>query len=243
MKVVIECKGRLSNLLLCWANARHVLSTLGLSDRTIVVRYPIPPETIALPGTSVEPDAALSRLPRVTRSEIARQKSDCLWVWEDAYFNLPSDSVMRTMLHSIELHPEFGGAIPSRGLIGVHARFGDYVKIDRQNPPDPMPPFVRADNTYFDKMMSLALLMSPDEEFFLASDGTDEELKFLTDNFPIVRGKPDPVYDLFALSRCSLLIGSNSTFTSVAATLGDVPFITPAMGEDHALGIIKAALL
>lgn len=229
-RIVLDCRGRLANQILCWANARHVLNELGLTDRTIVINYAIPPNCVRFPGAAVE-QLDVSALPRVSRSGLADQPGDCMWVWEDVYSNFPSGEVIRRIIQSIELEDSFAGqingTINSDKFVGIHARFGDYVFVDTRNPPTVLPPFVRAREDYFLNTMQACRETIPGVKFFLASDGTHRELEFITRQPDVIRGWNEALFDLFALSKCRLIIGSSSTFSAVAAYYGGVPLTTP----------------
>lgn len=238
-RVVLECKGRMANQLLCVANAMYVFEQLGITDRLIVVNYPELSRAVFPGNTIVEAVPDVSSLPRVTREQLAEQQGDVVWVWEDVYSNFPSAATMKWYIGKINFPKSFG--LPP--LIGVHVRHGDYEIVDPANPPAQLPPFIRASNDYFLKTMALCREVEPLCMFYVASDGTDEDLKCLTSQPYVMRGrKDDPLYDLFVLSQCFLIIGSNSTFSHVAAMYGDVPLTTPAMSEAEIQAVIKATL-
>ena len=241
--VVLDCRGRLANQVLCYANARYVLAELGLTDRTIVINYSMPPNCVRFPGAIVQA-MDTSNLPTVSRYDVANHEEDVLWNWTDVYSNFPPAATMKRIIQSIELEDSFADQIKRTingdNMVGIHARFGDYVKVDEANPPDPLPPFVRAHNAYFLNAMALCRDIIPDVKFFLASNGTSQELEFLTGNKDVTSGWSEALFDLFALSQCRLIIGSASTFSSVAADYGDVPLILPTMFEEEIRNLISA---
>lgn len=239
-RVVLECRGRMANNILCWANAVHVIEQLGFKDWLIVVHYP-ELSRATMPGAQVEM-MDIASLPRVTREDLANQAGDCLWVWEDIYANFPEPAVMKRIIKTLQFPPEFYDYKHVGPLVGVHVRYGDYVSVDPANPPAEMPPFIRASNSYFLDAINACREKSPACMFFVASDATYEELEFL--RLPYVRfgGRCVPLADLFVLSQCCLIIGSNSTFSHVAAMYGDVPLTTPAMSDAEIQAVIKATL-
>jgi glycosyl transferase family 11 len=244
-RVILECKGRLANQLLCWANAMHVFAQLGIKDRLIVLTYP-ELEPLHFPcNTAIEtlPEltARYSALPRVKRDEIAIQTGDCLWIWEDIYCNLPCQLIVKAILQTIMFPVSFNP--PREHCIGIHVRYGDYEKIDHENPPSSMPPFLRAPNDYFLDAISICRQYDPRCKFYLASDGTPQELLFLTAQEGVFIGhKDDALKDLFYLSQCRLIIGSNSTFSHVAAYYGNIPVTSPSMSHNEMREMIACAL-
>lgn len=241
-RVVLDCRGRLANQLLCWANARHVLTSLGLDDRVIVINHWIPPNCVRFPGAVVE-SVNVEALPRVTREQLAEQTGDAVWIWEDIYFNFPNGNTIKQVIQTITLESSFeqqlNNTITGDNFVGIHARFGDYVEINYANPPDIMPPFVRAKKTYFLRAMALARELIPNVKFLLASDGTKQELEFITEQSDVVCGWSEALFDLFALAKCRVIVGSASTFSAVAANYGDKPLTTPAMSEAELREVIQ----
>jgi hypothetical protein len=215
-----------------------VLVSLGLPDRTIVINYPIVQNCVDFPGAVCDL-VNTSGMPVVTRNELASTDRDCLWVWDDLYSQFPAN--LNDIIKTIKLTDDFSRSLDmtvgSREMVGIHARFGDYVRVDSKNPPAAMPPFVRGSNSYFLNAVKLCRA----SKFYLASDGTDEELEFLTCNPDIMRGKHnEPLFDLFALSRCKFIIGSGSTFSSCAAAYGGIPLIIPNTSDSEIESIIES---
>lgn len=100
--------------------------------------------------------------------------------------------------------------------IGVHIRLGDYNEVGRT----PLEWYVNA----------IKLLQKSDEyvhiQFIIFSDGKDEELKSILELPNCKRAnKPNALSDILCLSKCQIVIGSNSTFSAWAAFLGRKPFI------------------
>lgn len=241
-RIVLECKGRLANQILCWSNARHVIKEMGLKDRLIVINHDIPEHCVSFPG-AIAAQVDASNIPRVMRGELESQTGDCLWIWEDVYADFPTGNAIKKIIQSIYLEPSFEKQIENTAtnLIGIHARFGDYVSVDPKNPPKTMPPFVRGSEEYFLTAMELCRHSLSDPKFFLASDGTSQELEFITKQPNVIRGWDIPLFDLFALSKCRLIIGSASTFSTVASYYGDVPLTVPTMSAKEIKEVISTA--
>lgn len=98
--------------------------------------------------------------------------------------------------------------------IAIHARFGDY------------PMYYRIDINWYVGVVRNLLKLNPNLKFALFSDGTDEELKPLTD-IPSVRKAfyGNAFADMYAISKCKLLIASDSTFSAWGAFMGRVPIV------------------
>ena len=102
-------------------------------------------------------------------------------------------------------------------VIGIHIRLGDYVNS------------LRTPIDWYLKSVSQINQIHPNLfSFYIFSDGQDEELKELLsiDNVSRVFFG-NALSDIWALSKCRLIIGSDSTFSGWGAFLGQVPIIYP----------------
>lgn len=99
-------------------------------------------------------------------------------------------------------------------FIAIHVRLGDY------------PEDYRIPIEWFDGIIRNILKERPDQKFLLFSDGSDDELRQLTMN-PNVRKVffGNAIADIVAISKCKMLIASDSTFSAWGAFLGNVPII------------------
>lgn len=99
-------------------------------------------------------------------------------------------------------------------VIGIHIRLGDY------------PTSWRTPLTWYDQLIKFILSINPTQKFILLSDGTNEELKSLL-NYSNVKREffGNAFADLTALSRCKLILGSDSTFSAWGAFLGRTPIV------------------
>ena len=97
--------------------------------------------------------------------------------------------------------------------MAVHVRLGDYPAEHRT----PL-------EWYEAKIQELS--QNGERRFLLFSDGTDEELRCLT-SLPNVQRAffGNAMADIYAISRCRYLIGSDSTFSGWGAFLGQVPCV------------------
>lgn len=95
--------------------------------------------------------------------------------------------------------------------IAIHVRLGDYT------------PQWRIPIEWYEGIVQNIINENPDQQFLLFSDGRDEELKPLT-SIPNVQRVTfgNALADIIAISRCKLLIASDSTFSAWGAFLGNV---------------------
>ena len=101
--------------------------------------------------------------------------------------------------------------------IGLHLRFGDYALKNRNN-------------IDWCKKIILTLrdILDMEEKVLIFSDGRDDEMNELLE-LPGISHAPacNALSDLWLLSRCKILIASDSTFSGWASYLGRMPVIYP----------------
>jgi len=224
-QIVLDCRGRLGNQLVSYAVARSVLQSMGL-EREIIIKYPIPHGRLRFLGATVDNEFKTDNLPSVTR-ETLDMDGDCLWVWEDLYDNnkFPKGDVLEGHIRSIMVSDEFNMMLNSTcfdwsNVVGVHVRCGDYFTPSEEHPVGST--FARTPHYFYLNSMNVCRAIDSSCRFFLASDGTDVELEPITSRFDVIRGNPeDDVFDLWALSRCRIVVGSDSTFTVCAGIIGN----------------------
>jgi hypothetical protein len=100
-------------------------------------------------------------------------------------------------------------------LVGVHVRHRDYRQFMEGRYFYPFP-------TYVDLMRSLAARLAPRRAAFLVCSDEAQDRSAANDLL-VTLSTMDPVQDLWALSRCDLVMGPPSTFSAWAAFLGKVP--------------------
>ena len=121
-------------------------------------------------------------------------------------------SIMRsTILSSFE-------NIDFKNVIGVHVRLGDYTILQRGT----------SVSWYATIVNEIIKRHGGKYKFFVFSDGEDQELSELL-LMPQVKRVffGNALSDLIALSKCKLIIGSDSTFSGWSAFLEQVPVIFP----------------
>lgn len=98
--------------------------------------------------------------------------------------------------------------------VAVHIRLGDY------------PENVRVPIKWYKEKIETLKRNHPYYKFLIFSDGRDEELKELCslDNVKRVFFG-NAIADIFAISKCCYMIGSDSTFSGWGAFLGQVPCV------------------
>lgn len=98
--------------------------------------------------------------------------------------------------------------------MAVHIRLGDYVSQ------------LRIPITWYKKIIHNILNINPDQKIILFSDGSDDELSELLAHPNVERHFfGNALADIWAISKCKLLIASDSTFSAWGAFLGNVPII------------------
>ncbi len=101
-----------------------------------------------------------------------------------------------------------------RGCVAVHVRLGDYV------------PSLRIPISWYKEVIKGITALNPKQKIILFSDGSDAELADLL-TIPGVERRfyGNAIADIWAISKCKLLIASDSTFSAWGAFLGKVPII------------------
>jgi hypothetical protein len=105
-----------------------------------------------------------------------------------------------------------------QNTIGIHIRLGDYKGTNSETKVD-----------YYLNMIDVIKKTYDNKyEFILFSDARDSDLKQILNN-PYVKKVffGDALSDMLALSKCNLIIASDSTFSAMAAFLGNTPIIFP----------------
>lgn len=98
--------------------------------------------------------------------------------------------------------------------VAVHVRLGDYLSE------------LRVDISWYKAMIEKMLDVNPCQQFTLFSDGTEQELASLLQIPNVKRAFYGNAYaDMYAISRCKMLIASDSTFSAWGAFLGQKPII------------------
>lgn len=107
--------------------------------------------------------------------------------------------------------------ISLNNTIGIHIRLGDFSSEMRTE----INWYVKITKHIFEKY-------NDNYKFYIFSDGTDNELSQLL-SLPLVERAfyGNAISDIIALSKCRLIIGSDSTFSGWSAFLGQNPIIFP----------------
>lgn len=127
------------------------------------------------------------------------------------------------------------GAAEDRPIVGLHLRRGDFAlseqdRFDATTLRHPAVPL-----WWYQHAMTRLMERDPRTMFYVSASGTGDELRQLTDRFPILTARTrdsyhqpgtdhiaqfHPVVDLFALACCSIVLGTPvSSFTHYAANL------------------------
>lgn len=244
-RVFLECKGRLANQLIAWAKASFAFR--NQPDVELTLDYP-ELSTAILPATRVERFDS-RKLQSVNYPAILTEKEDAVWMAEDLWqvkIDGFGPETARNALHSIQF-PEailnaVASTIPNGNFIGVHVRHGDYQKIVPGKLALPLPVFIRAPEHYYLQTIEQFLISFPASNIFLASDGTVEDLEFITKKYQCAhRSLDSALLDFLCLAKCFVLIGSFSTFSQLASIYGNMPLILPTYSP-HDLGKIATEI-
>ena len=100
-------------------------------------------------------------------------------------------------------------------LVGVHVRHRDYREFMDGK-------FFYPLTTYVALMRSVAAMLAPQRAAFLVCSDEEQD-RSLASDLAVTFSTMGPVQDLWALSRCDLLMGPPSTFSQWAAFLGETP--------------------
>jgi len=117
------------------------------------------------------------------------------------------------------IRPQAISKVPSgkQDAVGIHIRLGDF------------PAEYRTDINWYVNVVKALIAHEKygyKQRFWLFSDGLDCELKPLLDIPNVERVCfGNALADIVAISRCRLLIGSDSTFSGWGAFLGDIPCV------------------
>ncbi|MDZ4064092.1 MAG: hypothetical protein U1E22_05425 [Coriobacteriia bacterium] len=121
------------------------------------------------------------------------------------------------------------------GWVGVHVRRGDFAPAN--DLANGFEVNTRIPDDWYLELIERIRNALPDARFYLATDGTEEEQAAFR-ALPGLHGRElfdttvDPkLVDLFALSSCGLIVGSNSTYSLAAARMTGVPLIWPTDGH------------
>ena len=244
--VYVFCGGRLANQLIAWAHGRLVTSSIP--NRRLLMDFAPLADRCTMPHTdfvqNVHPAPNLNEWPMLATASLACADSHC-W-WTEAWENRPPMDVVVKYLRDVEFDPALiataNTLIGGNPFIGVHIRYGDYVAIDEANPPLVRPPFVRLPNSYYSDRVNALQKAFPDWKVFLATNGTDEEVKWFTNAYEVNRQpKNDGLLDFITLSKCRIVVASDSTFSPLAAGLGEISCIHPTTPRDALKDLMRHA--
>ncbi len=117
---------------------------------------------------------------------------------------------------------------PNKITVGMHVRLGDFAQP--KEPADYRGKFNIALplSWYINIGKHIQKRYGDGVQFLIASDGTPEQLKPLTDNFNCVLTtdiKDSDCSDILALAKADLLVCSVSSFSAISAFLSDSPYI------------------
>ena len=227
-RILLHSKGRMCNQLGAWIKAMVKLSS-HLHEVEFLLNYPPLEGIVELPKTKFcNIDDTKNWKPYCFGDEI---RDECVWDEDDLWNQYVPHEDFCHELPLIKLNPsvtdEVDALMAGSSFIGCHVRYGDYIKVNWDAPPINLPAFPRIGNDYYLSNLQACQSIFPNHKVFLASDGTDEELSWFPENCVRNRKNANAALDLYALSRCEVIVGSLSTFSLFAAFYGRRPFVVP----------------
>jgi len=256
MNIKIGRCGGICNTLFGWAGVYEVAR---INNADVVTDLP-EMEHITLPRTTFQTNFDNyinfnSNDPNVVRNNFKlnpnfNYNATCLWGYnrrlswcnpeEDCLFPIQKlklkDDILDTKIKDV-----------CQNLVGVHIRRFDYQQTNGRFIPSSG--YAIPDKWYI-SIMEQIVERFPNIEFYLSSNGTQQELQIYYDNFKIINNKninfnndkPSNPYDpktltdfidLFALSKCKLIIGSVSTWSMISFILNNTPVIYPETSDQN----------
>lgn len=107
---------------------------------------------------------------------------------------------------------------PLQDVVAIHARFGDYGKQPSPQHPDGNPYHPRMNMSYYGPAMALF----PGARFLVFSDGIEECKQMFGDSVEYSEGR-NYFEDFKLMKRCRHFIIANSSYSAMAAILGNEP--------------------
>jgi hypothetical protein len=223
--IYIDSCGGIANRLIFWAHAR--IATQEIQFAALLFNFPPFVGQCELPYT-INNEIDVSDWRKVGVDNLREFVGDFVLtgLWE---FQCSSEE-LRHQLKTIKFNKNLVNTAMSltdigNPVIGVHIRYGDYVIA---KPSESRTCFVRASNDYYIKQTESFLVKYPNSNIFLASNGTEDEVAWFVKRYnPLRQVKNNGLLDLITLTKCVAIVGSNSTFTDVAAMIGDVEYTHP----------------
>lgn len=246
-QVLIRSEGRLANHLIAWAKAMTLLETpIRNGELRLCVDWPALSE-IGLPQTSYGyDDVKEDWITAPYYEDVVFRFENCIWDPKDLWYRAAPQHQIAAALRSIMFNENLGIKLMAAGLSpgkfnAAHVRCGDYVDVDWTEPPIPLPPFWRARDNYF---ISALELCNEERPFptLIATESVQECGRIAAKAYKAIFGDPrDPVFDLYALSKARVIVGSLSTFSQVASIIGNVPLLLPTQTKSEMRRMLKKA--
>lgn len=134
--------------------------------------------------------------------------------------------LIRARLTSIVKDPLEGPVRWGEGeFIAVHVRLGDFRAVTSVSELHDATPNVRIPLSWYLQVISALHAKYPHWPVHIFSDGSDEELRALTEKGGKVIRSGSDIRDMLLMSCASILVGSKSTFSRWAAFLGNMPSV------------------
>jgi hypothetical protein len=220
------------NRLFKWEMMHWIASRSGL---TVLVDWPEWSD-VWLPLTEFgHPDKTFSDLDTraLEAPVLASGNYLCADGWDFQRFQIPQPESPMVRMRLRESGTQERIQATVRGWVGVHVRRGDFL------PPSGFNANTRVPDSWYLAILDQVRGAFPNVPIYLATDGTPEEQEAFrslarVSGREIFETSVDPkLVDLFALSSCSLIVGSLSTFSMAASRLRGIPLVWPQENDQR----------
>ncbi len=209
-------------------------------------------DALEIDGTAIRSPGLLSRVGLLRLHTCTRAEFDVLGRWRNIYLRGPEgpdevlDPLFLPTARRVRMRPAFARVVDEafapfagRPVAGVHIRRGDFTLADEDVYDVNATRFPAVPTWWYEWMMGRLVERQPDTAFLLSCTGDSEEFRALKKNFDVFgvnatsaypfqreghHARGHPVADLFALSRCSVLLATpRSTFSHYPANALGAP--------------------
>ncbi len=203
-------------------------------------------DALEIDGTVTRSPGVMARVGLLRLHTCTRAEFERLGRWRNIFLRGPEgpdallDPLFLPTARRVRLRPAFARVVDAafapygdRPVAGVHIRRGDFTLADEDAYDVNAARFPAVPTWWYEWMMGQIVARQPEAAFLLSCTGDSEEFRALKKNFDVFevnatsaypfqreghRARGNPVTDLFALSRCSVLLATpRSTFSHYPA--------------------------
>ncbi len=203
-------------------------------------------DALEIDGTAVRSPGLLARVGVLRLHAATRAEFETLGRWRNIFLRGPDgpaevlDPLFLPTARRVRLRPAFARVVDEafapyagRPVAGVHIRRGDFQLVDEEVYDINATSFPAVPTWWYEWMMDRLVARQPDLAFLLSCTGDSDQFAVLKKNFDVFevnatsaypfqraghQARGNPVADLFALSRCPVLLATpRSTFSHYPA--------------------------